>query len=80
MNCDWRQPWDPNDPADRNAAEWGLQFSLGWFAHPIYVNGDYPEIMKSQIDRRSNEEGRNKSRLPPFSEDEKKLIKGDENN
>ncbi|KAL4223206.1 hypothetical protein ACF0H5_016678 [Mactra antiquata] len=73
MNCDWWVPKNPNDPGDRNAAERGLQFHIGWFAHPIYKNGDYPDVMKQQINRRSNS---SKSRLPPFSEDEKKMIKG----
>ncbi|XP_060595948.1 lactase/phlorizin hydrolase-like [Ruditapes philippinarum] len=76
MNCDWWVPKNPFDPDDKNAAERGLQFHLGWFAHPIYVNGDYPEIMKEQIDRRSKVEGLNESRLPPFSEEEKRLVNG----
>ncbi|XP_053375783.1 uncharacterized protein LOC123534954 isoform X1 [Mercenaria mercenaria] len=76
MNCDWWVPKNPSNPDDKNAAERGLQFHLGWFAHPIYVNGDYPDIMKQQIDRRSKEQGLNKSRLPPFSEEEKRLING----
>lgn len=73
MNCDWWVPKNPNDPDDRNAADRGLQFHIGWFAHPIFKNGDYPEIMKEQVKRRSDP---SQSRLPEFSEDEKQLIKG----
>ncbi|XP_060578197.1 lactase/phlorizin hydrolase-like [Ruditapes philippinarum] len=76
MNCDWWVPKNPFDPDDRNAAERGLQFHLGWFAHPIFINGDYPDIMKEQINRRSKVQGLNESRLPPFSEEEKRLVKG----
>jgi hypothetical protein len=26
-----------------------LRFALGWFANPIFVNGDYPEVMKQKV-------------------------------
>lgn len=49
----------------------------GWFAHPIYTKtGDYPEIMRQTIDANSKKEGRNRSRLPTFTSDEIKAIKG----
>lgn len=43
---------------------------------PIYGSGDYPQVMKEYIARKSMEEGRNESRLPEFTEEEKRLIKG----
>ena len=46
LNSEWYEPRNPSDPRDIEAAETALQFQLGWFAHPIYVNGDYPEVMK----------------------------------
>ena len=52
------------------------QFFLGWFAHPIYKDGDYPAQMKDYIGRASVAEGRNTSRLPSFTDAEKKRIKG----
>ena len=52
------------------------QGTLGWFAHPIYVNGDFPEVMKKAIGEKSAAQGLSESRLPSFSEDEKQLIKG----
>lgn len=39
-----------------------LQFMGGWFAHPIFKNGDYNEVMKTRIRDRSLAAGLNKSR------------------
>ncbi|XP_053168401.1 klotho [Hemicordylus capensis] len=43
-----------------------LDFVLGWFAKPIFIDGDYPQSMKSNLS----------SMLPEFTEAEKKLIRG----
>nr|XP_012804566.2 klotho [Jaculus jaculus] len=43
-----------------------LDFVLGWFAKPIFIDGDYPESMKSNLS----------SLLPDFTESEKMFIKG----
>jgi len=48
----------------------------GWFIHPIYINGDYPDVMKELIDEKSKKEGLETSRLPKFTEEEKKRING----
>lgn len=50
-------------------------FQVGWFANPIY-NGDYPAVMKERIAYRSQIEGFERSRLPEFTEEEKRLIRG----
>lgn len=52
-------------------------FQLGWFAQPIFgKNGDYPEVMKAQINANSICEGRDRSRLPPLSKDWIEKIRG----
>nr|XP_060626823.1 klotho isoform X1 [Anolis sagrei ordinatus] len=43
-----------------------LEFVLGWFAKPIFIDGDYPQSMKSYLS----------SALPEFTEAEKKFIRG----
>ena len=36
------------------AANINMEFSLGWFAHPIFVDGDYPPVMREKIDKKSS--------------------------
>lgn len=75
LDCDWKEPIT-TDNMDRYAAERALQFKLGWFANPIYGNGDYPAVMRSTVDRKSQQEGRTESRLPRFTEEEKRMNRG----
>jgi lactase-phlorizin hydrolase len=50
---------------------------LGLFAHPIFsYEGDYPEVVKTRVEKKSKEEGFRDSRLPPFSLKEIDYIKG----
>lgn len=52
-----------------------MQF--GWFGHPVYSkDGDYPPIMRELVDKRSKEEGRQRSRLPVFTKAEIEEIRG----
>ena len=53
-----------------------MQFFLGWYAHPIFVNGDYPEVMKEKVKEKSKKQGYSKSRLPEFTQQEKQRING----
>lgn len=64
LNADWRQA-DTESEEDKLAASRAMEFSLGWFAEPIYL-GDYPKCMKEVC----------KDRLPEFSELEKKMLMG----
>ena len=63
-------------PTNREASERDMQFNFGWFAHPIFKNGDYPEVMKYQVGWKSEAQGYNQSRLPEFTEAEKARIRG----
>uniref|UniRef100_H2YTH5 beta-glucosidase n=1 Tax=Ciona savignyi TaxID=51511 RepID=H2YTH5_CIOSA len=71
MSTEWAEPKDPNNPSDVEAADRFLQSILGWFAHPIFKNGDYPEVVKKQVNER-----RTQSRLPVFTDAEKVEIAG----
>ncbi|RVE57844.1 hypothetical protein OJAV_G00203340 [Oryzias javanicus] len=76
LDADWVEPSDVHDPHEILAADRAMQFRLGWFAHPIFKNGDYPETMKKQIFAKSELQGLSESRLPSFTEEEKNLIMG----
>ncbi|PZC74787.1 hypothetical protein B5X24_HaOG207160 [Helicoverpa armigera] len=62
---------------DQAAAETARQFNLGWFAHPIFSeSGDYPPIMRKLVDANSKRQGFPRSRLPYFTPQEVKMLKG----
>jgi len=68
LDGNWFVAHDINNPADLAAAERALAFHFRWFAEPILVSGDYPDVMRQFI------KGRNS--LPTFTDDEKLKIKG----
>ncbi|XP_061923161.1 lactase/phlorizin hydrolase-like [Entelurus aequoreus] len=76
LSADWVEPKDANVPREVQAADRAMQFRLGWFAHPIFKNGDYPDAMKWQVGNKSELQGLPDSRLPTFTEEEKKYIRG----
>ncbi|KAG0652398.1 Beta-glucosidase 1B [Hyphodiscus hymeniophilus] len=65
LNGDAVYPWDPSDPLDVEAAERKLEFSISWFADPIYL-GHYPASMVKQLG----------DRLPSWTPEEIALVKG----
>jgi len=75
LDIDWKEPLTTS-AADVEAADRAIHFKLGWFAHAIIVNGDYPPVMIENIAAKSAQEGRATSRLPAFTEAEKVFNKG----
>uniref|UniRef100_A0A8C4E2U1 Cytosolic beta-glucosidase n=2 Tax=Dicentrarchus labrax TaxID=13489 RepID=A0A8C4E2U1_DICLA len=75
LSGDWGEPVDISNQKDIEAAERYVQFYVGWFATPIF-HGDYPQVMKDFIGRKSVQQGLGTSRLPSFSPQEKSYIKG----
>lgn len=77
LNSDWAEPMDPSRPEDIAAADRYLQFMLGWFAHPIFVDGDYPPTLKTQIEQKRNKCPHSEpARLPVFTAEESQRIHG----
>ncbi len=65
----WPQDWsEPRtaDARDADAVARQLAFTLGWFAEPVYLTGDYPAIMRSRVGER----------LPTFTAEESEMIRG----
>ncbi|GAB0086590.1 Glycoside hydrolase family 1 [Sergentomyia squamirostris] len=55
----------------------GYDFEVGFFANPFFsCKGGWPKSMQDTVDRNSKKEGRAWSRLPTFTHDQIKRIKG----
>ncbi|XP_070575692.1 cytosolic beta-glucosidase-like [Ptychodera flava] len=61
---------------DLLASDRYMQFQIGWFAHPLLVNGDYPKVMKDAVFKKSRAQKLTSSRLPTFTDLEKRMIQG----
>ena len=68
LQSDWYEPADYANSDDISAAIRMTDFTLGWFANPIFsAEGDYPQVMKDLV---------TEDRLPSFTEEEINLMKG----
>ncbi|XP_018320179.1 cytosolic beta-glucosidase-like [Agrilus planipennis] len=67
----------PGSPEDEEAVERARQFKVGMYTNPIFsTNGDYPQLVKDLVAKKSALEGFSKSRLPEFTSGEIEYIKG----
>ncbi|KAF7268209.1 hypothetical protein GWI33_018669 [Rhynchophorus ferrugineus] len=70
----WAEPFDEGD---EKASDIEMQMSFGWFANPIFSKmGDYPDIMKTTIAKRSSNQNFTTSRLPAFTDAEIAIVRG----
>lgn len=76
MDADWKEP-KTNSTEDLEAAERAELFKLGWFANPIFKDGDYPLVVKEFVGKKSQSQGLTTSRLPKFTAAEKTEIMGE---
>ncbi|XP_057712087.1 cytosolic beta-glucosidase [Corythoichthys intestinalis] len=75
LNSDWFEPLRPNHDADVAAVDRSLAFTLGWFAWPLFVTGDYPHTMRAAIGAQNKKLGYDGNpRLPTFSKDEPPVL------
>lgn len=75
LNSGFYYPKDPNNADDVQAAHAAFMFQFGIYAHPIFV-GDYPEVVRNNVDKFSGEQGYPWSRLPKFDQEMINYIKG----
>uniref|UniRef100_A0A0S7EMZ9 beta-glucosidase n=1 Tax=Chrysomela populi TaxID=154003 RepID=A0A0S7EMZ9_CHRPP len=74
IDSDWYEPATDSE-ADAEAAEVKRQFVHGMYAHPVF-KGDWPQVMIDNVAKFSRLQGFNASRLPAFSEEEVRFVKG----
>lgn len=72
LDAQWNIP-DTSEQKDKDAAERKRLFEFGLYAHPI-IFGDWPEVVENRVANRSKMENFTRSRLPEFTDDDKKLI------
>lgn len=70
LNSDWAEPLSLERPEDLAVSERFLHFVLGWFAHPIFVDGDYLTTLRAQIQQIDKQCSRPVALLPEFTEAE----------
>ncbi|XP_061385074.1 myrosinase 1-like [Danaus plexippus] len=69
--------FEGTDENEGEAAELALQLMGGLYSHPIYSKkGGWPEQIERLIAEKSKQQGFSKSRLPEFTKEEKKLVRG----
>ncbi|XP_047121902.1 myrosinase 1-like [Schistocerca piceifrons] len=76
LNITGRKPAS-NSSEDLEAVERKYQFDVGLYAHPIFSQeGDYPAVVRQRVDANSAAEGRPRSRLPTFTQEEIEYLRG----
>lgn len=68
-------PKDPSNVFDVAAVERAYEFNLGVYAQPIMIGG-FPDIVRENVDRFSEEEGQAWSRLPEYDQETREYVKG----
>lgn len=71
----WYEPASSHQ-MDIDAAERYHQFMTGVWTNPIFISGDYPDVVKKYIEQQSSAQGLEKSRLPELNAAEQKEIFG----
>ncbi len=49
LNVNWMEPEDPDDSSHHEASDTKLEFDFGWYAHPILIDGTYPDVMREKV-------------------------------
>lgn len=75
LNTGYFYPKDPNNADDVKAAHASFMFQFGIYAHPIFVGG-FPEVVRENVDKFSEEQGYPWSRLPAMDQAAINYIKG----
>merc|ERR1712212_554518 len=74
LSVGWKEPEDPTNATHLDASKTAMMFDMGWYTEPILGTGMYPTVMRENVDRKSNEQGFENSRLPSFTAEESTMI------
>lgn len=74
LQSSWFEPKRPTHPGDIAAHERRTEHTLGLFAHPIFVSGDYSPMLRNMTEKNVSKPG---TILPLFTENEISVIKGE---
>nr|WPM03637.1 glycoside hydrolase family 1 [Phyllotreta armoraciae] len=74
LDCQWIESLS-NSTENKEAAERQRQFECGMYYHPIFV-GDWPPVVKERVEGRRIRANITEPRLPQFTQEEIKNIKG----
>ncbi|XP_072948367.1 myrosinase 1-like [Epargyreus clarus] len=69
--------FDPLTPKHEDEAELAREYTVGRYAHPIYSKeGGWPKVIEQKMTEYSKKKGFPTSRLPAFTPEEIKLVRG----
>lgn len=74
LQSSWFEPKRPTHPGDIAAHKRRTEQTLGLFAHPIFVSGDYSPMLRNMTEKNVSKPG---TILPLFTENEISVIKGE---
>lgn len=73
----WMELRNDDSQVDISGQRRGLEWHNGWLTHPIFSkSGDYSKLMRDRVDFKSLFQGFSRSRLPYFTDEEVRLVKG----
>lgn len=75
LNSGFNYPKDETLARDRDAAHAAFQFQFGIYGHPLFL-GDYPPVVRANVDKFSAEQGYPWSRLPVMDQATINFVKG----
>ena len=76
ISADWLEPRDRSNPSDQAASEIGMATRIGWYAQPVFGDGDYPQHVKDMAAKMVKRAGLPHNPLPQFTAEEIALNKG----
>ncbi|XP_053564431.1 klotho [Bombina bombina] len=75
LQADWVEPATPFSQNDKETSKRTLEFDIGRLADPIFLSGDYPQVMRDWLTQRNSLDLFD-FHVPSFTDEEKNMIRG----